>query len=120
MIDVPGKATAIPTAIDEGSLSKSANAEVPGPTVQPGLEVAIEVDSVDASLGVPRRIPATGRMKVPVYSVPAFELTLIPFLYTDEPDSSIIDTVEAMADDPEGHDLLDEPRHPGRGRAWRH
>lgn len=110
VIEVPGKATAIPTAIDEESLSKSANVEVPGETVQPGLEVVIEVDSVDASLGVPRRIPATGRMKVPVDSVPTFELTLIPFLNTGKPDSSIIDTVEAIADDPEGHDLLDETR----------
>ncbi len=110
VIDVRGKATAIPTEIDEGSLSKSANAEVPGATVQPGLEVVIEVDSVDASLGVPRRIPATGRMKVPVDSVPAFELTLVPFLNTSKPDSSIIDTVDDMADDPEDHDLLDETR----------
>ena len=110
VIDVRGKATAIPTEIDEGSLSKSANAEVPGATVQPGLEVVIEVDSVDASLGVPRRIPATGRMKVPVDSVPAFELTLVPFLYDADPDSSIIDTVDDMADDPEDHDLLDETR----------
>ena len=110
VIDIPGGGTAIPTAIDEGSLSKSANAEVPGATVQPGLEVVVEVDSVDASLGVPRRIPATGRLKVPVDSVPTFQLTLIPFLYTSKPDSSIIDTVKAMADDPEGHDLLDETR----------
>ena len=110
VIEIPGKATAIPTRIDEGSLSKSANAEVPGATVLPGLEVVIDVDSVDASLGVPRRIPATGRMKVPVDSVPTFELTLIPFLYTSKPDSSIIDTVKAIADDPEGHDLLDETR----------
>ena len=109
-IDIPGKATAIPTEVDEGDLSKSANAEVPGATVQPGLEVVVEVDSVDASLGVPRRIPATGRLKIPVDSVPVFELTLIPFLYDADPDSSIIDTVEDMADDPEDHELLPTKR----------
>ena len=109
-IDVPGKATAIPTEVDEGDLSKSANAEVPGATVQPGLEVVVEVDSVDASLGIPRRIPATGRLKIPVDSVPVFKLTLIPFLYDADPDSSIIDTVDDMAEDPEDHNLFRDTR----------
>lgn len=35
---IPGKSTPIPTTIDESSLDKSANAVIPGGTVQPGLE----------------------------------------------------------------------------------
>ena len=40
--------------------------------------------------------------------VPGFELTAIPFLYTEDPDSSVIETVEEMADDEEDHELLHE------------
>ncbi len=109
-ISIPGKATPIPTAVDEGDLSKSVNAEVPAKIVKTGLEVVVEVDSVDASLGVPRRIPATGRMQIPGSAVPSLKLTLIPFLYDANPDSSIIDTVDDMAKDPENHELLRETR----------
>jgi len=109
-VSIPGKPTAIPTVVDEGDLSKSVNAVVPADIVKPGLEVVIEVDPVDASLGVPRRIPATGRLKIPVSAVPSLELTLIPFLYDADPDSSIIDTIDDMAKDPEEHKLLRDTR----------
>ena len=109
-VSIPGKPTAIPTVVDEGDLTKSVNAVVPNDIVKAGLEVVIEVDSVDASLGVPRRIPATGRLQVPVSAVPSLELTLIPFLYDQDPDSSIISTIGAMARDPEGHKLLQHTR----------
>lgn len=42
--------------------------------------------------------------------MPPFNLTLIPFLWTDDPDSTIIDTVLAMAADPENHALLWDTR----------
>ena len=113
VVNVPGQAVTIPTEVDESRLSKSANAEIPGDVIQPGLELVIEVDpdgTLDPGLGVQRRIPETGRLAVDVHSMPLFDLTIIPFLWTEEPDSSIVDIVNAMAADPEGHGLLQETR----------
>ncbi len=110
---IPGKSTPIPTAIDESSLDKSANAVIPGGTVQPGLEVVIEIDpdgTLDPDLGVPKRIPETGRLAVEVRELPTLDLTLIPFIWTDTHDSSIVDLTEAMAADPDTHELLEEVR----------
>ncbi|MXW17109.1 MAG: hypothetical protein F4X60_03135 [Gemmatimonadetes bacterium] len=105
-----GKAGPIPTEVLEGDLSKSLNAEVGPDVIRSGLEVVIEVDPVDAEFGVPARIPATGRLQVEVYPVSLFDVMAIPFLWTPDPDSSIIGTVAELAEDPEGHDLLRETR----------
>ena len=107
---IPGKSGPIPTEVDEGDLSKSVNAEIGGDVIRTGLEMVIEVDSVDAGLGVPRRIPETGRLAVNIDSVPLFDLTAIPFLWKTDPDSSIIDLVKAVSKEPEEHSLLDETR----------
>ena len=108
--EIPGTSDPVPAAIDESSLSKSANAEIPGRVIQPGLEIVIEPDpggTLDPALDVPRRIPATGRMAVNVHAVPVFELTLVPFLWEESPDASILEVTAALADDPDGHELLE-------------
>ncbi|WP_419167556.1 leucine-rich repeat domain-containing protein [Candidatus Palauibacter sp.] len=109
-VEIPGASDPIPAVIDEGSLSNSANAEIPGWVIQPDLEVVIEPDpagTLDPALGVARRIPAAGRMAVDVRAMPVFEVTLVPFLWQQSPDASILETVAAMADDPEGHELFE-------------
>ena len=111
--NIPAKSDPIPAAIDESSLSKSVNAEIPGWVIQPGLEVVIEPDpdgTLDPALGVAERIPARGRMAVDVHAVPVFELTLVPFLWEESPDASILEITAAMAGDPEGHELLEDTR----------
>ena len=111
--EIPGKSDPMPTEVDESSLSKSANAEIPGHVIRPGLEMVIEVDpdgTLDATLGVARRIPETGRLALDVRAMPPFDLTLIPFIWTERHDSSIVDLVNAMAADPENHELLSEMR----------
>ena len=113
LVDIPGKSTPIPTTVDESSLSKSANAEIPAEVMQPGLEMVIEVDpegTLDEALGVAKRIPETGRLAVDVRAMPLFDLTLIPFVWTQTNDESIVDLVEAMAADPENHDMLGDTR----------
>ncbi len=107
---IPGKSGPIPTEVDESDLSKSVNAEVGRDLIRAGLEMVIEVDSVDAGLGVPRRIPETGRLAVEVDSAALFDLTMIPFLWKTDPDSSIIDLVEAVSEEPEKHSLLEDTR----------
>ena len=107
--DIPGKSDPIPTAVVEGDLSKSANAEVPGWVIQPGLEMVIEVDpdaTLDPELGVAKRIPETGRLAVEVKAMRRFDLTVIPFIWTATHDSSIVELAGAMAADPEHHEML--------------
>ena len=109
--DIPASSTPIPTEIDEGDLAMSANAEIPGWLIQPGLEMVVEIDPdgvLDASLGVARRIPQEGRLAVEVREMPVLDLTVIPFLWNSDPDSAIIGLVEGMAADPEGHALLED------------
>ena len=111
--DVPGKSKAIPAKVDEGSLATSVSARIPGSVVRPGLEMVVEVDpdgTLDPALGVARRIPATGRLAVNVRALPPLQLTVVPFLWAQAPDSSILDAVRGMAADPEGHELLADVR----------
>lgn len=107
--EIPGSSTRIPTQLDEGRLSQSANAEIPGTVIQPGLEMVIEVDpagAVERGLGIPARIPETGRLAIDVRAMPRLDLTLIPFVWREEPDWSIIDLIEEMAEEPESHRTL--------------
>ena len=112
-VDIPGRRSPIPVRVDESRLGRSANAVIPGQVIQPGLEMVIEVDpdgTLDPELGVARRIPETGRLRVEVHAVSQIDLTLIPFLWSEDPDSSIIDLVRGMAADPANHELLHETR----------
>ena len=107
--EIPAQGAAIPTQVHEGDLTASANADIPGEVIRPGLEMVIEIDpegTVPAALGIARRIPETGRLEVDVRDMPELDLTLIPFLWSEAPDSSIVNTVEAMATNPEGHELF--------------
>ena len=111
--DIPGRPGPIPIEVDEGSLATSANAVVPADVVLPGLEMVVEVDpdeTLEPALGVARRIPATGRAAIDVQAMPVFDLTLVPFLWTKDPDSEVVESVRGMAADPEGHELLDQTR----------
>ena len=113
--DIPGKRGPIPTAVREHNLETSANVGIPGRLVRPGLEMVIEVDPVgtlDPGLGVARRIPGTGRLAVEVREMPVFDLTLVPFLWTEAPDSSILAEVENVVADPDGHQSF------SRTRSW--
>ena len=108
---ISAKSTPIPEEVDEGDLSKSQNAEIPAEVVQPGLEMVVEVDpdrTLDAGLGVTRRIPEEGRLALDVRRMPIFHLTVIPFLAPVRPDSAVLDAAEGMAADPGGHELLED------------
>ena len=107
--DIPATTTPIPTEVLEHDLSISANAEIPGEIVQPGLEMVIEIDLegvLDPGVGVSKRIPETGRQVVEVREMPVFDLTVIPFLWGPKPDALVLDVTEAMAEDPHNHELL--------------
>ena len=112
--DIPGKLSPIPTQMDESSLGRSANAVIPGQVVRPGLEMVIEVDpngTLDPGLAVAKRIPESGRLAIDVRDMPLFDLTLLPFLWTEAPDSLVLEAVRGMAADPEGHEMLGPTRN---------
>ena len=83
--EIPAGSAPIPMEVDEGELDLSANVAIPAEVIQPGLEMVVEVDpdgTVDAALGVAKRIPPEGREEVDVRAVPPLQLTLIPFVST--------------------------------------
>ena len=99
----------IPTEVDESRLWESANAVIPGHIVQSGLEIVIDIDpegTLDPRLGVARRIPEIGRLEVDVRAMPVFDLTLVPFIWSQDPDSSIVELIREMATDPDNHEML--------------
>ena len=113
VVDVAGRPGRVPTEIEEGSLANSVNAEIAGQLIRPGLEMVIEVDPdgvMDPSLGVANRIPETGRMAVEVRRMPTLDLTVIPFVWSEMPDSAIMDLVRDMAVAPESHEMLSVTR----------
>lgn len=94
----------IPAEVEvaEGSLARSANVEVPGAILRPGVEMVVVVDpegALDPVLGVPRRIPATGRTALDVYEMPSFDVTVVPYLWETDPDSSILDATSGLTAD---------------------
>lgn len=108
--DIPGQTNLVPEEIDEGSLSSTANAVVPGRVVQPGLEFVVETDpggTLDPALGLTRRIPETGHRAVDVRTMPEFNLTVIPFVVEANQDRSIVALVGELS--PE-HELLWDTR----------
>ena len=73
----------------------------------------VEIDpegTLDAARGVARRIPEQGRMAVDVREMPVLDLTLIPFLWSEAPDTRIVTTIDAVAANPERHPLLFDTR----------
>ena len=98
--------TKVPQENNDGwpvmDLSSSANAEIPGLVVMPGLEMVVEIDpdgTLDPSLGIGKRIPETGRMPVDVKAVPPLNLTLVPFLWQENPDHSLVTTARGLSAD---------------------
>ena len=103
-IEVPSGKGMLRTDLQERSFGVSANVEVPGDVLRPGVEMVVEVDPggvLDPALGVPARIPATGRTALEVYELPPFDVTVVPFLWEADPDSSILEVTRGMTpDDP--------------------
>ena len=109
-VEIPAGSAIIPTAVNEGSLETSSNVEIPGSVLRPGMEMVIEIDPddmLDPDLGVPKRIPAEGRAPLDVREMPTFEATFIPFLWSQDPDSSVLDLTGNMTAD---HEVLWETR----------
>ena len=100
---IPSGAAKIPLEIDEGSLELSANAEVPASVIVEGLELVVEIephDKLDSDSGIGMRIPASGRMSIKILAVPPFDLTLVPLVWSEDPDFTVVtESAGLTADD---------------------
>jgi len=97
--DAPGEASDVPASFEEETLTATANVRVPGSVVIPGVELVVEIDpdrTLDSALGIAGRIPETGRITPDVRELPVLDLTLIPFLWTDGPDHSVLSAIEGL------------------------
>ncbi len=102
--EIPGGDERLPDRPEEGDLAASSNAMVPTRVVRPGLEMVIEIDPggiPDAASDVGRRLPSTGRLTVEVIEVPPLDLTLVPFLWSPNPDWSLVDYAAGLSSDDE-------------------
>lgn len=100
--DIPGEPIPPPEETDEGSLSASINASIPGAVIMPELELVVEIDPegvTSSNSNMPVRIPPTGRMPVDVRDVPPLDLTLVPLLWIENPDRSILSEIEGLVPD---------------------
>ena len=89
----------VPNQIDESSLSVSSNVLVPGEVISPGLEFVVDVGSEDdqfTGFGSMGRIPETGMIKVDVREMPVFDLTMVPLLWSEDPDFSVVTETEGL------------------------
>ena len=109
-VDIPARTAAIPAQIMEGELDLSSNALIPGSVIEPGLEMVVEIDpdgTLDPALEIGRRLPPEGRASVDVRTVTSFDIMIIPYLWDENPDRSILTEINAITADGE---LLRETR----------
>ena len=95
----------IPEEIAEHDTQLSANVEIPGSVIRPGLAMSVEIDlaGADESWLCCERIPQQGRQTVDVRAVPPVHLVVLPLLDYADPDSSLLGAIRDI--DP-GHDLF--------------
>ena len=90
------------TVADEDDLRNSYNAVIPGDIVRPGVELVVEADPagvVPLAAGSSTRFPASGAHPLNVIGVPPMDLVVVPVLEATQPDSSIFEWVNNIADD---------------------
>ena len=98
-VDMTSPGISIPIRLDEGDFTSSVNEPIPGTVIEPGLEMVIEISTAglpDPVSGIPSRLPPDGRMPIDVVDVPPFDLTLVPFLWTESPDRSVLTDTENL------------------------
>ena len=98
----------IPTEPEEGRLDRSFNGVVPGRVLQPGVELVVELDpdgAVPAVPGSDRRVPAEGRLRLDVLTVPPMELTVVPVVHSADA-QAVLTWVEGMTETGPGMEFV--------------
>lgn len=97
------------TFADEGDLRNSYNAVIPSRYIMPGTEFVVEADPgglVPLAPGTQTRFPASGSLPLNVIEVPPMELTVVPVVEAEQPDSSIFEWTDNIRDDSPAVGLL--------------
>lgn len=92
----------IPREADEGDLTLSYNAVIPGEVIVPGVEMFVEVDpdgSVPLTDDSRTRFPEEGADSLAVVEVPPLQLTLVPVMEAQQPDTSVLGWVRGISAD---------------------
>ena len=103
-VNFPAGPGTVPALINEGSLESSANAVIPADVIEPGLEMVVEIDPdglLGSDSGIDMRIPESGRMAVDVRPVPPLNLILVPMLWTESSDNTVVTRAEGLTADDE-------------------
>ncbi|MCY3713518.1 MAG: Ig-like domain-containing protein [Gemmatimonadetes bacterium] len=98
--EIPGGDDRLPDRPEEGDLTASSNAHIPAYVVRPGLEMVIEINPgslPDSASDAGRRLPPAGRLALEVTEVPPLDLTLVPFLWTWNPDWTLADYAAGLS-----------------------
>ncbi len=98
-VEIRAQVSRIPSLLDEGSLASSANALVPGSIIAPGLELVVDIDpeeTLEPLSGVQSRIPEAGGMAIEVLDVPPLNLTIIPLVWSEDPDLTVVTETEGL------------------------
>ena len=89
------------TSVDESGLLTSYNAEIPAEHMVPGTEMVVLADSAETiprAEGSRSRYPHTGSAALEVIEVPPLELTVVPVLNAENPDSSILPWIDNIGE----------------------
>lgn len=98
----------IPTEPEEGRLDRSFNGVVPGRVLQPRVELVVELDpdgAVPAVPGSDRRVPAEGRLRLEVLTVPPMDLTVVPVVHSADAET-VLTWVEGMTETSPGMEFV--------------
>lgn len=98
--EIPGGDYSLPDRPEEGDLAASSNAHIPAYVIRPGLEMVIEIDPgsmQESASDAGRRLPPSGKLVVEVTEVPPLDLTLVPFLWTWNPDWTLADYAAGLS-----------------------
>ena len=97
---IPAEGIKMPDQVDESSLSNTSNVQVPWDVIRPGLGYVVDIGSEDGQLtdfGSMGRIPETGMIEVDVHDLPVFDLTMVPLLWSENPDYSVVTQTEVLS-----------------------
>jgi len=101
-VEMPSQLDRLPTSADESSLLESYNALIPAKHIVEGTELVVVADSagiIPRAAGSRTRFPETGSASLDVIEVPPMELTVVPVLEAEDPDSAVFDWTDGIDED---------------------
>ena len=100
-VDMQSVDDRVVTSADEGNLRTSFNAVIAAEHLEEGTELVVVADSAETiprADGSKTRFPDSGSVTLNVIDVPPLELTAVPVLYAENPDSSILPWIDSIAE----------------------